>query len=1027
MRSRTALLGVCFPILSACGSNGSVGSNSSTTNRAPGSVALTGATSFVNHGFSHPLGVLAVSRVQYDGNSFGSTETYPTIFNDPTITGVQGSIHIDRYLVAPGVPLVGSLALTGITTSFSSKSEGALMRSVDGRYLTYMGYDASVGLNNVSNSFTEDANLAGNTAPLFDRAVARVDGNDDVVVIHESNAYSGDNPRAAVSVDGQEFYMAGNSDSTIATDGTGPGTTIGARLGTLGLTTSIELGVYTAADRPDESAKQHVKDSDFRGVGIYNGNLYVSKGSGGNGDDGLFQVHAGTGNGLPTGTGNTISLLFGDPATQPTTGVSSPLVPFGFWFADDTTVYVADEGNPNTDANGNLIADPLAGLQKWKLVSGAWKLKYTLSAGLGLDQAATIAGYPVPTFTYGLRNMTGQLNADGTVTIYAITSQFSSISGGEPDPTRLVMITDRLAATTLPSPGWFDDEEQFVTLKESGASEVFRGVALALRPVESPLAATKRVLLLSVDGMHQQDLSRWIDSNPTSTLAKLADTGVQYQHAHTTTPSDSFPGTVALFTGGTPKSTGVYYDDSYDRTLYSPGDPCTGEPGTEAIFDESIDHDSTKLFSGGIDPAFLPNEKDAQGNCRVVYPHDFVKVNTLFEVVKASGGYTAWSDKHPAYDILNGPSGVGIDDLYTPEQASLIADAPAGLVNGVALSATLAECDGTTNSLPIADLSDYTTCMPAALAYDDVKVQAIVNEIEGKRSDGSGPAPVPVVFGMNFQAVSVGEKLPVGGYVDAAGSPSAVLAGALAHVDASIGKFVTALKNRGLLDSTLIIVTAKHGQSPIDKTKLAMEAGGNGNATVQDPLPFIDTVDPAIGNHPSTFVNPNSGIPYDTDGHLTTDDVGILWVQHTQDSTSTASLVTVLRSNAAAIFADSLPADTVFQANITSGSALAELFGDPTSSDPVAAARAPDVFIQPNWGTIYSGSSQKIAEHGGGTLDDQHVGMLVSLPAIGSRQSNAAVVHTTQVAPTILRALRLDPERLQAVVKEGTSVLPGLF
>lgn len=404
-----------------------------------------------------------------------------------------------------------------------------------------------------------------------------------------------------------------------------------------------------------------------------------------------------------------------------------------------------------------------------------------------------------------------------------------------------------------------------------------------------------------------------------------------------------------------------------------------------------------------------------------------MKDNTIFEVIKAAGGYTAWSDKHPAYEILNGPSGEGVDDLYVPEQASLISNAPSGTVNGVDLGATLAQCDGTTNSLPIAKLSDYTTCIPAALAYDDVKVQAILNEIDGKSSDGSRRAPVPSVFGMNFQAVSVGEKLTVGGYVDAAGTPSTQLAIALGHVDASLGKFVAELTNRHLLDSTLIIVTAKHGQSPIDRTKLAMEPGGSGNATVQDPLPFIETVDPVIGSTPSSFVNPNNGSPYDTDGHLTTDDVGLLWIEHTQDATSTASVVTVLQSNAAAIFADALPPGTLFSANINSGPALATIFGDPTSTDPVAAARAPDVFIQPNWGTIYSGSAAKIAERGGGSIDDTHVALLISLPGFGSAQVISEPVTTTQVAPTILNALHLAPEALQGVQKEGTQVLPGLF
>jgi hypothetical protein len=212
-----------------------------------------------------------------------------------------------------------------------------------------------------------------------------------------------------------------------------------------------------------------------------------------------------------------------------------------------------------------------------------------------------------------------------------------------------------------------------------------------------PIAATPRLLLISVDGLHQVDLTHWIAANPTSTLASRASTGVEYQAAHTTTPSDSFPGIMALATGGTPKSTGVYYDDSYDRTLYAPGSACTGQPGTEVIFDESIDYDSTRLFSGGVNAANLPYAKDASGNCNVVYPDDYVKVNTIFELVRSAGGYTAWSDKHPTYEILNGPSGVGVDDPYAPAQASNMVNAPAGTVNGVDLAGTLAMCNGTTN------------------------------------------------------------------------------------------------------------------------------------------------------------------------------------------------------------------------------------------------------------------------------------------------------------------------------------------
>ncbi len=429
------------------------------------------------HGFFP--GTLIVSRVHYDGTAFTTTDTFPTIFNDSSISGITAPIFLDEYLPIPFLPRLGSLALTGIVTSFSSKSEGALMRSANGKFLTYMGYDAGAGLNGVSNSYTPGANLAGNTLPLYNREVALIAADGTVNLTPETNAYSGDNPRAAITADGTQFYMAGNSDSTIAKDGTGPGTTIGARYGTPGSDLSVQLGVYFASDRPDESTKQHVKDNNFRGVGIFGGNLYVSKGSGGNGDDGVFQVMNGTGNGLPTGTGNTITKLLGGPATDPVTGGSSPLTPFGFWFANQTTLYVADEGNPNTDANGNLIPDPMSGLQKWSLVNRTWQLDYVIQNGLNLYKAENVAGYPVPTFTYGLRNMTGTTNWDGSVTIFAITSQFSSISGGEPDPTRLVMVVDQPGATSPASGIGALFLDRFVTLQQSRGGDVFRGVALA--------------------------------------------------------------------------------------------------------------------------------------------------------------------------------------------------------------------------------------------------------------------------------------------------------------------------------------------------------------------------------------------------------------------------------------------------------------------------------------------------------------------------------------------------------------------
>jgi arylsulfatase A-like enzyme len=241
----------------------------------------------------------------------------------------------------------------------------------------------------------------------------------------------------------------------------------------------------------------------------------------------------------------------------------------------------------------------------------------------------------------------------------------------------------------------------------------------------------------------------------------------------------------------------------------------------------------------------------------------------------------------------------------------------------------------------------------------------------------------------------------------------------------SLGRIVTELTNKGLLDSTLIVISAKHGQSPIDIANQHMETGGKGTADVTDPHAAVNTIAPTVDVTLSTFTNPNSGSGYAINGHLMTDDVGILWLQ---DQTKTATAVTALQTAATAIHADTLPAGTVFSTNITSGAALAAIFGDPTvTSDPVASARAPNAFIQPNLGVIYSTSSKKIAEHGGGSQNDTGVALLVSLPAFGSAKTVSTAVATAQVAPTILQALGITPTQLQAVVKENTQVLPSLF
>jgi hypothetical protein len=288
-----------------------------------------------------------------------------------------------------------------------------------------------------------------------------------------------------------------------------------------------------------------------------------------------------------------------------------------------------------------------------------------------------------------------------------------------------------------------------------------------------------------------------------------------------------------MTTGGTPKSTGVYYDDAYDRSLNRPGSNCLGAAGTKVVYDESIDRNPKALEGGGgIDPTKLPLRKSA-GGCVPVYPHNFVRVNTIFEVARKAGLRTAWSDKNPAYEILNGPKGDGVDDLYTPEIASV------------------------------------PTNTPAIEQYDTLKVKAVINEIDGRTSSGVEKARVPAIFGMNFQAVNVAQKAPSGGYLIGGSQFSAELSGALGFVDGSLGRMAGELQNRGLLATTEIIVTAKHGQSPINRDDL-----------VRVPPRII----PAIVDSVSAALT----------AQATQDDISLLWLS---DESKTSAAVAALRAD----------------------------------------------------------------------------------------------------------------------------------
>ncbi|MGU7770079.1 alkaline phosphatase family protein [Burkholderia sp. MR1-5-21] len=506
----------------------------------------------------------------------------------------------------------------------------------------------------------------------------------------------------------------------------------------------------------------------------------------------------------------------------------------------------------------------------------------------------------------------------------------------------------------------------------------------------------KHVLLLSIDGLHEQDLARCIGANTCPNVATLAQNGVTYTNAHTPGLSDSFPGLAALVTGGSPKTAGLFYDVSYDRNLYAPSDTtCSGKQGWNVVFDETTGIDAMnggKLVNlnggGAFNPQAIPNAL-VGGKCVPVYPHNYVKTNTVFEAVKAAipNAHTAWADKHAwGYDWLNGPSGKGVDDLMRTE------------INSI---------DATTGT-------DYTDVYSHTAIFDNLHVNALINQIDGLDSTGKS-APVPTLFGADFQTLSVAQKAPVvkgGGYMDASFTPNGQVANAITYIDNSIGRIVNELKQHNLYSSTAVIVTAKHGQSPTDHTKLVK----NGD-TLTALLESKSYLDPngKFGQNATTSGNLNDGTGLVDTGFVQTDDVGLIWLR---DRSQRTAVVTTLKANLSCT-ATGICADGP-QAYILYGAALAERFGDP------ANGRTPDIIVQPNPGVIYTSSTKKDEEHGGNAPDDNHLGLLVSYPGIHRARTVNDYVGTKQVAPTILGLLGADPDLLHAVVAEHTHVLPAL-
>jgi hypothetical protein len=453
--------------------------------------------------------------------------TFPTVFNNNKADGsfgVTSPIFLDN--ITTRGKLLGTLAIPSdqIVTSFSSKSELALNRSTDGKSITFVGYLGGPGFLTAPNQLdVSNSNTPGVVDPTnpvvsqYYRAVAEVDA-DGKLRITEGNAYSGNNGRAAIK-SGWLYYLTGNDNngglSSSQLTGTQVGvnliTSTGAELLVPGQTPPVppninKIGDFEITQVIDPStgklyakADKAGKDNNFRGLTIFNNTMYVTKGSGGNGINTVYQV--GDAGVLPTGSTADlakvpITILPGFPTTLASgvdsKGNATPVAfPFGIWFANAETLYVCDEGDGTlvTPAVNGNVADAAtlatAGVQKWSLVNGTWHMDYVLQNGLNIGVPYSVPNYPTAfnPATDGCRNIAGQLHRNGTVTIYAVTSTISASGDQGADPNLLVKVTDRLKATTLPTDGGDGDEGDslghFVVIRSAKAGEVLRGVALA--------------------------------------------------------------------------------------------------------------------------------------------------------------------------------------------------------------------------------------------------------------------------------------------------------------------------------------------------------------------------------------------------------------------------------------------------------------------------------------------------------------------------------------------------------------------
>ena len=450
-----------------------------------------------------------------------------------------------------------------------------------------------------------------------------------------------------------------------------------------------------------------------------------------------------------------------------------------------------------------------------------------------------------------------------------------------------------------------------------------------------------RALLLSVDGLRAVDIANWVATHPHSALAELSARGVTYTNAHTPM-ADPAAGLVALTTGGTPISTGIISSDGFDHALSPAGSNCrtVGEP-----LDLEISYGANGVFDSANAPL------DPQRGCTPLQPHNLLRVNTIFEVVREKIGRTAWAGASPATtDLLRGPSGHGLDDACGFQEAA-----------SSTVDSTESAHDG-----------------------DESRVSIVLHWIDGQDCAGNTGVPVPTLFGMSFVLLAAAQAKDSIGHTDVADTPSPSLTKGLDSVDAAIGRIMLELKAKRLYDSTWIIVTSPYGHSPMDHKQLR----------------FVRL---------SLLSEAANAIQPDIIAHINGGDAAMVWL------TNPAMAAAVVNA-----FSDRTVPLGIRE--IYTGARLTL-----TLNSPETDSRMPDIILEASPGVIW-GSDDKhvLAGHGGNSDSDTHVALLVSGALLTARR-DPTYVPTTQLAPLLLRALGLEKFDLQALHKEHSPALPGIF